>query len=106
MIKDGRPFSVENGYVDAGLITAQPEDVQQEVFDWIRESIVSRETPNFRHTSYGIKHILERDTEIYLTNNEFKDAMMLCGFMPVDENELNWCYRISEKSPAFKRNKW
>ena len=104
MILEGRPYSIENGYTDAGLITSQPEDVQQEVFQWIKEKIIPRETPNDRHTSYGIKHILEWDTDIYLTNNEFKDAMMLCGYMPVDENELNWTYCISEKSPAFLRN--
>ena len=103
MICNGRPYSNENGYMDAGLITSQPKDVQEEVFKWIKENILPRDTVNPRHTSYGIKHILERDTEIYLTNNEFKDAMMMCGYMPSDENELNWTYCISEKSPAFLR---
>lgn len=31
------------------------------------------------YTSYGIKHILQSNTGIYLTNNEFKDAILLCG---------------------------
>ncbi len=106
MLRDGRPYSVENGYVDKGLITDQPYEVRMEVFKWIKENILPRDTVNDRHTSYGIKHILERDTEIYLTNNEFKDAMMMCGYYPADENELNWTYCISEKSPAFDRKQW
>ena len=103
MIRNGRPYSIENGWEDAGLITDKPEEEQQAVEAWIRENICPRATPNDRHTSYGIKHILQHDTDIYLTNNEFKDAMMRCGFLPVRENDLNWTYRISEKSPAFRK---
>lgn len=101
MIRNGRPYSIENGSIDDGLITDRPLEAQEKVQAWIRENIMPRKTPNRCHSSYGIKHILEGDTGIYLTNNEFKDAMMRCGFLPVDENELNWTYRISEKSPAF-----
>ena len=101
MIRNGRPYSIENGFVDDGLITDKPQEVQEEVYAWIRANIVPRKTPNRRHSSYGIKHILQGDSGIYLTNNEFKDAMMQCGFLPEDADELNWAYRISEKSPAF-----
>ena len=101
MIRNGRPYSNENGTVDAGLITDKPLEVQETVYAWIRENITPRKTPNRYRSSYGIKHILQGDTGIYLTNNEFKDAMMRCGFLPVDENTLNWTYRISQKSPAF-----
>lgn len=59
-------------------------------------------TPNYDKSSYGLKHILEKDTGLYLTNNEFKDAMLMCGYEPINPNELNWYYQISKKSPAFK----
>lgn len=103
-IKNGRPYTYGNGYgrdpkewVDDELITDKSLEVQQKVFDWIKENIKPRKTPNHRHSSYGLKHYLEQDTGIYLTNNAFKDAMLLCGFKPVDETELNWEYCISEK---------
>ena len=48
--------------------------------------------------------IFEKDTGLYLTNNEFKDAMLMCGYEPVNPNELNWNYCISKKSPAFTDN--
>lgn len=41
-----------------------------------------------------MKHLLEHDTGIYLTNNEFKDAMLLAGYQPVNPNSLNWKHRI------------
>ncbi|MBR0060268.1 MAG: hypothetical protein IJP68_02200, partial [Selenomonadaceae bacterium] len=56
-------------------------------------------------TSYGLKHYLQDEMDIYLTNNAFKDAMLQCGFEPVDWEELNWVYRISKKSPAFTKNR-
>ena len=65
-------------------------------------NIMPRRTPNENHTSYGIKHILERDTGVYVTNNQMKDAMLGCGFEPRKVDELNWAFCISEKSPAFR----
>ena len=56
-------------------------------------------------TSYGLKHILQSDTGVYLTNNQFKHLMLLQGFNPVDEKELNWRFHISKRSPALKKKK-
>lgn len=101
MIKNGRPYTRGRDWIDDGLITSHSEKEQRIVFDWIRGNIRPRKTPYLDRTSYGIKHILQRDTNIYLTNNEFKDAMLLAGYEPVDPYELNWHYCISAKSPAF-----
>jgi hypothetical protein len=103
MMKNNRPYSIENGWEDAALITDHPQAEIDLVMDWIRQNIVPGRTPLQERTSYGIKHILEHDTGLYLTNNEFKDAMLMAGFKPVDPNALNWTYRISRKSPAFQR---
>ncbi len=101
MMKNHRPYSIENGYVDAGLITERPEEEMETAMRWIAENIRPRKTPLPERTSYGMKHILQHDTGLYLTNNEFKDAMLLSGYEPVDPDELNCSYRISKKSPAF-----
>ncbi|WP_346867460.1 MULTISPECIES: hypothetical protein [unclassified Clostridium] len=101
MMKDGRPYSTENGYIDAALITDHPQQEIDAVFNWIAENICPRKTPLLSHTSYGLKHTLESDTGIYLTNNEFKDAMLSCGYTPVNPNALNWSYCISKRSLAF-----
>lgn len=103
MMRNGRPYSIENGWEDDGLITSHPKEEQEIVMAWIRENFIPRKTVLYGNTSYGLKHILQHDTNIYLTNNEFKDAMLQCGFEPSDPDELNWHYRISRKSPAFRR---
>lgn len=106
MIKNNRPYTDENGWIDDGLITDLPQEEVDEVLNWIRTNLLQRKTINSYHTSYGLKHLLERDTRIYLTNNQFKDAMWMCGYKPKDVNELNWRYAISEKSPALERKIW
>lgn len=101
MIKNGRPYTDENNHVDDKLITDIDEETQKRVFDWIDENFSPRRTKLPDVTSYGLKHLLQRDINIYLTNNQFKDAMMHCGYMPVDPNTCNWIYRISKDSKAF-----
>ena len=82
-----------------GLQTSEDIDY---LLNWIRENIRPRKTPNKMHTSYGLKHIFEESERgFYVTNNQFKDAMLTAGFAPVDPNRKNWWYCISEKSPCF-----
>ena len=109
-IYNGHPISVsywptKNGReacYDKELFTDLKPEEQRKIIAWISNNIKHRKTPNYRHTSYGLKHIFTRDTGIYVTNNAFKDAMLDCGFEPIDETELNWCYCISQKSNCFK----
>ena len=107
---NGRPYSCgglgyygrPKGRDDELLDNLSPVE-QEIVLLWIRERLMPRKTVNDRHTSYGLKHCMEHDTGIYMTNNAFKDAMLHCGYAPHDEHELNWTYCISEQSPAFRR---
>jgi len=101
MIKNGRPYSDENGSVDDALITDHAKEEIEMVCEWIKSKLIRIKTPNYDKSSYSLKHIFEKDTGLYLTNNEFKDAMLMCGYEPVNPNDLNWNYCISKKSPAF-----
>ena len=94
MIKNGRPYTNENGFTDGALITGREDAVVTAVDGWIRKNIRAGKKVLQGHTSYGMKHLLEHDTGVYLTNNEFKDAMLLAGYRPVNPNSLNWKYRI------------
>ena len=106
MIKDGKPCTNENGWLDDGLLTDRPKEEQEIALRWIRENIRPRKTPLRERTSYGIKHLLQKDTGLYLSNNEFKHGMLLSGYEPTDPNELNWHYCISAKSPAFANRRY
>ena len=103
MIINGKPYTNENGHIDDELMSDLSVETQQKVYTWIKDGFIKRKTVNGNHSSYGLKHVLQDDTGIYLTNNQFKDAMMICGFNPVNPNDLNWYYKISQKSPIVKR---
>ncbi len=97
MIKNERPYTIENGTVDAALLTDLDYYDIDRVMGWIQDNILPAKNVLEGWTSYGLKHLLEDDTKQYLTNNQFKDAMILSGYAPVDPDELNWHYRIELK---------
>ena len=79
------------------------EEEQRIALQWLRFNIYSGPTgiPFEGWSSYGMKHVLEGRTNIYMTNNQFKEAMLLCGFFPADTDELNWHFYINDRSPMF-----
>ena len=81
-IRNGIPWTKG----DEALLTELDREEQTQVTNWIEENI------NSRKTAYG---------GIYLTNNQFKHAMLLAGYEPVRSYMLNWHYCISKKSKAF-----
>ena len=84
--------------MDTGLFTDADKNVQDAVMAWIGLHIEPAKRK--KHNSYALKHRIasdirnEQHIEIYLTNNQFKHAMLLAGFMPVDKTKLNWDFRV------------
>lgn len=99
-IRNGVPWTVG----DEALLTDLSKEEQQVVLDWIKDNIKPRKSVLHGRSSYGIKHVQQNDTGIYLTNNQFKHAMLLAGYKPYDEHMLNWIYCISKKSKCFEYN--
>lgn len=98
MMKNNKPYTNENGHIDDALVTCLDANEQAAVSEWIKHNIRPCQKVLQGRTSYGLKHVLERDTGIYLTNNQFKDAMLSAGYTPVNPNELNCRYKITLKS--------
>lgn len=72
--------------------------------DWVKTHLTPRKTINKRHSSYGLKHYFEDDKQhggFYVTNGAFKGAMLVCDYVPDIWNDINWCFRISNRSKAF-----
>lgn len=62
-----------------------PIETQWLVIDWISQRIrpVKNENAyNINDSSYRLKHILEKDTGIYLRESTFIEAMAFCGYLP------------------------
>lgn len=97
MLLLGRPYTDENGRVDDALIDSLTEKERETLLDWIRVHIHKSSYINHKRTSYSLKHLFQEETGIYVTNNQFKDAMIELDFYPADPDELNWHYAISEK---------
>ena len=52
---------------------------------------------NHDHTSYGLKHIFSDFTRVYVTNGQFKGAMLVAGFRVHDMSERNWKFNVNKR---------
>lgn len=69
--------------------------------EWIKNNLFPIKGNSNIENSYGLKHKFQHATGIYMFNGEFKHAMSEAGFEPINENDKNWRYRISRKSPGL-----
>ena len=67
--------------------------------EWLHNNVVEIESINKKHTSYTIKHIVEKKIGAYVSNYDVKYAMCELGIKNWhrDSNDINYCYPISEK---------
>ena len=78
------------------------KEEQATLLDWCKQ-LEKQEKINKKHTSYGLKHIFEKNN-FYITNGAFKGAMLQTGFKVADEKALNWTFNICGKSLKKVRN--
>jgi len=80
-----------------------PDNQKKTLDNWIMLNITPQKTPNKNFTSYALKNLFERSPDgFFITNKQFKEAMVRCDFIPVNKNKLNWEFRISLKFPGLK----
>lgn len=104
MLKNGKPLTYcGQGHYDSELMDSLPKREQVIVLCWIDKYLCCDRSYSDYYISYGLKHILERDTGIYLTNNQFKDAMLISGYEHTKESEdrINWEYPLYKRSAAL-----
>ncbi|NPE28579.1 hypothetical protein HNV12_11535 [Methanococcoides sp. SA1] len=78
--------------------------IQKNALDnWITLNILPQKIPNDIHASYALKLLFEQAPDgFFITNKQFKEAMVRCNFSPVNKNKLNWDFRVSLKSSELK----
>jgi hypothetical protein len=79
------------------------EEERAHLIDWIDGALRPDDDYICPDSSYGIKHVYERDTGKYVTNGQFKGAMIQFGFDPVDPRELNCHYCLKIESDVLER---
>ena len=72
------------------------EEQRQILFDWIDKNLTKTRNICYTRTAYGLKHILKKDTGIYITTCEFRDAMIQKGFKVKQVSKENYCFNISK----------
>ena len=71
-----------------------PESEKEALNNWIDYALEPDNDNLCPNHSYSLKHIYERDIGNYVTNGQFKGAMIQYGFDPVNPRELNSYYRV------------
>lgn len=102
MIKDGHPYTTNDFGEDFSIVSDLPEEKQKEIFDTLNRWFIKSKKTSLRHTSYGMKHWLEDAINRYITNNQFKDAMLILGFEASNYEELNWCFKVKPTEELLK----
>lgn len=95
-MRNGRPITVDfdSETADTSLVNDLCDEEITLVSIWIKQNIRAADSNQSGYSSYGLKHELEHDTKVYMTNNQFKHAMLLSGYKPNDYDELNWDFNI------------
>ena len=77
---------------------ALPAEQQQYLVNWC-SSLSKIKSFNDHRSSYGLKHIFSSsEGAFYVTNGQFKAAMVKAGFSHKPIDSRNWIFNVSEKS--------
>lgn len=72
------------------------EEQRQILFDWINKRLTKTKNTCYTRTAYGLKHLFESETGIYITSWIFRDAMKAKGFKVKQVSKENYCFNISK----------
>lgn len=70
---------------------------------WIKDCCWERKIINWDYSSYGLKHVMERETRIYVTNGAFIKAAMLLGYSIKSHNSINVHFNMGIKTNLNRR---
>lgn len=62
---------------------------------WIEHAIQPATKADEHQSSYGLKHEYARETKCYVSNAQFKGAMLVAGYLPTKKGEQNWHFTIT-----------
>ncbi len=68
---------------------------------WISKAVKPASTYD-ANSSYGIKHDFEYQTGVYVSNAEFKGAMLIADYLPHDAFAQNWHFKITKTYDSRK----
>lgn len=88
----------EHQALRAALLEPKSVEAIAELCWWIRHNLSERLNINYKHDSYHLKHIAEREVG-YVSNGQMIVAMLLCGYkMGNTIVGLNPSFNVAERS--------
>lgn len=82
---------------DPSEFERMPQGEQTALVTWIKKTFAPHRSIADTD-SYCLKHVFERgEGGFYVTNGQFKGAMVAAGFLPETTRENNWRFRIRRK---------
>jgi transcriptional regulator with XRE-family HTH domain len=90
-----KPTTLRREEATAAYAALDPQ-TQSKLLDWIA-AVIAPATRVYPLTSYAIKHDAEEAIGVYIRNDEFKGAMLACGYEPTRDTDVNWRFRIKPR---------
>ncbi len=93
------PGLTKNGWCTPG----EPIEVDQlqHITKYINTYFEPSKSIYRKRSSYGLKHLVERNIGIYISNGEFIAAMLLCGYQSYKETTWNCYFKIKNRKEAL-----
>lgn len=83
-----------------------PPQIREQLDEWVEEGFrPTRFFYNHAFSSFGLKRLFRQQTGIPVSNGAIKGAMVKAGFLPKDQYEIVWYFRISRRSRALMERK-
>jgi hypothetical protein len=93
----GKMMMAEISKAREPLLTESGIDDIRIAYDWIVTHLRKAARINQKHTSYGLKHVMERYNQHYVTNGAFIVAMLIAGYN-MNYLSLNPCFNVTTES--------
>lgn len=97
----GRYENVSDDDRPASFVDLDPDEKNLATL-WCSKHFEQSNEFNQQQSSNILKSLIEENTSLYLSNGQFKGAMLLAGFKVEDIESLNWSFNVSEESSIFK----
>ena len=96
-------ISHQRSLAQAGYDSLEP-GMKEKVIGCITTNVAAA-SKIYPYSSYCLKHDAEDEIGQHVRHDEFKGAMLVCGYEPTpsSEGDINWRYRIKCKLPASRR---
>ncbi len=89
---------IDRNYCCQGEALTLTDSRYVRLLNFINKNLRPIKTINYKTSSYGLKHIIEKRIGFYVSNADCKKAMTECGYIHDHGDCRNWRFNVSERS--------